>query len=240
MRKSALIAILAFWAFVLLPAQVVADCMVDIENYINQMKDIGSPEDGQTYKLDYSVKTNYSPKAGVPNQTVRFVAYITNRIMVAESDVVSIYADTLDSFMALHKDKIIHQSKGEKNQLAENDALKMAQQQLLIIKSCTPVKCEKQTIEGVLYHSSRFLLSKEMSDELHIKSIDVLYNIDQQRIYHVIINYNPGQPVITQQITYNLIDYNNTETLKKSARSYIFSGSRLNSKYRDYTLINNK
>jgi hypothetical protein len=204
------------------------------------MKDIKASDEKQTFFIDYSVVSDYSPQSGLPSRTVNIKAYTSKSMLVIESNLVSVYVDTIDAFAIAHDQKVISRNDGSHQPTDGSDVQKMFEQQLFLLNKSRLDACLTKQEGNRSYRYTRFWLDKETSEMLKMKSFVIWFDIMLNTIYKVEMHYFDGQIIENQTIIYNNINIDYKPQLKGRALDRVLnSNGSLVSKYKGYTFINN-
>ncbi len=238
--KHSLILIIILFTASWLYAENDTICRRELVDYVNKMQAVGSPEGDQVYEIDYSVSTEYISQAQMPIERTNFKVLFSKDLFLLESEKVSVYADTIDAFMVSHDYKKINWNVGSKNDFAEISSSGIASQQLKLIQISNIRECKSENINNDLFHKMILELPKDESNKLHVGSIEVLYNVKEERIFKVQVNYK--ETAIKKQIhTYTKVNYQGSDKIKGTAKSRVLnSKSELIAKYKDYSLTINR
>ncbi|MBN2487365.1 MAG: hypothetical protein JXB34_15425 [Bacteroidales bacterium] len=215
-------------------------CKAELLNYITTMG-FKSPEyEKQTFYLDYSVSSFFSPESGLPDQHIDIKAYASAGLSIIESKPVSVYCDVNNSYAVMHDLKLISIGEGNVNFSDSSDAQKLFELQKDLIFNSSLESCITKEDKGRYYRYTRFCLAKPVSEEIKIKTFSIWFDTNLKMIYKVELNYIEGQPIKKQVIVYNSVNTDYKPHINGTAREKVFTRSgSLIPKYKGYTILNN-
>ncbi len=212
-------------------------CRSDIIMNLEESKSIKLSDDQNCF-IDYTVISDFEKSLAIPSRRINFKVTFSKKLLVIESDILSVYADQSDSYMLMHDQKIITRNDGIKNPPDNENVNKIFSQQLLLINTSQITDCKVIEENNKNYRVTEFLIPADISKSTGIELLKVFYSLDDKRIYKVVMHYIRGNQISIQTIIYNTIDYNYKAKLKGSARERVMeSNSKVLSKYKGYTFL---
>lgn len=217
-------------------------CIANMLKYIDRMAGGNpKPEKGRAFFMHY-VSEN------VPHEKFRstvikneFKVYITPTQTILESDDIAVYRDQVDLFAVVHPlKKVIWNPAGPDPEATTASLREMADLQKQILTTGKIVQCTTIGSGENRFQKAELIPAEMYRNEHHITSLVIMFDLQEEMVEKVVVNFKADQDVITQIITYKEVNFDYQDfkpvTIKKQ---FLDKNGNLNDKYLGYTLVKN-
>ncbi|TAJ11142.1 hypothetical protein DMA11_18005 [Marinilabiliaceae bacterium JC017] len=209
-----------------------------IISYIDKIGHFSIPEKGVVYHMNMNMVSFLQNRKMKPSE-LKMELFMTSDMIKYTTGLVTVYQDSLDCFVVIHKDKKIFLRDGG-FKLDKMEGLVQFQKKL--ITHSRLVSCNVFELEGNEFKRMRFRPEDKIGEQLKIKELEFVYDPREKTIESLRIKYQADNPVAVQVINYNEINFNyKGKAPSGPAAKYFFKkNGALQDNYAGYQLIDNR
>lgn len=235
-----LLIVMAFTSGQWVTAQDQEPCISNMLNYIDRMAEGNiTPDKGQAFFMHYVSENVPHEKfrSSVIKQTIK--VYISPEQTTLESNDIAVYKDEKDIFTVVHPlKKVIWNPAGPGQELNAGGIQEMAAVQKQLLTSGKIVQCKTIESGQGKFQKLELIPAKMYKDQYHINSMVIMFDLQQEMVEKVVINFKANQDVVTQIITYKEINFNYRDFKPgRVKKQFLDKEGNLSNQYQGYTLV---
>jgi hypothetical protein len=218
-----------------------SNCLKELYAYFDRIEGIAKPASNQIYTLSYRQETESYQGPQLMENRVDVSVRMSDGKMILKSGRFSIFADTKDMFYIYHDQKMIQWVNGYDTLLQSRNPLNFLNQQKSVLENCSVTNCDEVVKDNRKLKEIYLEGNQSLKEETKVDNLIISYDLQENRIYKVIIEYVSKHSIQKQTTTYKELNFNIKGKLMESAYSMIFNNKGvLLKQFKDYSLIDNK
>jgi hypothetical protein len=206
------------------------DCKETVRSYIRGLASI-KESSSKAYCMHYET-LNYGKDNAEVKAFVKMI--LKGNSLVYESDYISIYQDDKEVYTLVHPQKVIVKSKPNSAKIKEMRMKKGGVLQDSVFKVSTLKSCTDGFLNSSPVRITELALTEQGSKTFKVTKIVYYFNEKENRLDKQELYYIPGAKIVKQEILFKEMSFDYKGKIKSHARDYLYNGSKLDSRYKDY------
>lgn len=215
-------------------------CYGRLMGYISAQHEIEKPKGNTVYYNEVQILNIKGEKNADIPPVIDVKTFITASRMIQQSNVTTLYLDTLETFVVYPKEKVIIRAKSPKVDPELVDKIQFSTIQKAVLDSCTFNGCYTIDEDKINYTLYDFTASERLKEAKGITLINYYLNNKTNQLDKMVVSFQPSDAIKRQVYLYKKQDLNYKKVKVYPIRSYLFDASgNLLPVYRDFRYIDN-
>ncbi len=216
-------------------------CLGSLKECLGKMAAVSKPQNGKSCYMHMNVRKDMDSKSKVPDSDVEVKITISEKVMLYETNAITIYKDEQDAFTIIHARKQIIWTEGTKPSYNEEQVKQIGTLQQKAVEKCSVQSCQK--VDYKSREASRLTLvpPADYQKGSKLKEMTFIYDGKEKKIEQIGMKYLPGSELKEEVTTFHEINFNYKGSVPAKVKGLVLNTSgKVLARYKGYALVDQR